>query len=170
MAMYLDVMAPAIAGESQSPNQKWNQKIQLETMNYTISQTPSGSVGTGMVAGGARFGAMTITKVMDKSTPLLWSYLCSGDPLSNMAIRVSRAGSAGGPFEAETYLMENVIVSSYHTSGAPGAGGLPEETWSLAFTKITETYQSVDPKGALQPPQQSGFDVGAGTEYRSPAA
>jgi len=168
MAMYLDVTS--IAGESQSPNQKWNQKIEIESMQYSIEQTSSGPIGTGMLAAGARFGAMSITKVMDKSTPLLWYKLCAGEPLSVVTIRVSRAGAAGGLFEAETYTMENVIVSSYSTSGTPGAGGLPLESWSFSFTRITETYRSVDDQGNLLPAQTAGYDVGSGTEFLSKAS
>jgi type VI protein secretion system component Hcp len=131
--------------------------------------------GSGLVASGAIFGPMQISKVMDKSTPLLWSKLCAGEPITMVTIRVSRPGAnplgpAGGLFEAEKYILENVIVTSYHTSGSPGPGGLPMESWSLAFTAITEVYRTVDAKGNLVAAQTQGWDVSANLIHTAPGS
>src|ERR1035438_5252200 len=137
MSMYLDVVG--ILGESISPKvPNWNQKIDDNSMGYDVSQKTSLEAGSGLVSGGAIFGPMQITKVMDKSTPHLWAKLCKGEPIPTVTIRVSRPGAdplgaAGGLFEAENYILQNVVVTSYHTSGSPGPGGLPMESWSLAF-------------------------------------
>ena len=166
MSMYLDVTS--IEGESKSPVPNWNKKIDNNSMGYDVSQRTSLEAGSGLISGGAIFGPMQISKVMDKSTPLLWAKLCGGEPIDLVVIRVSRPGAnaigpAGGLFEAENYSMKNVIVTSYHTSGTPGPGGLPMENWSLAFTAITENYRTVDAKGNLQPPQSAGWDIGSNT-------
>ena|ERR1017187_317307 len=167
MSMYLDAQTPKIEGESQSPNPDWNMKIEIQSMHYSISNPPSPDMGSGLISAGATVSHMDITKVMDYSTPMLWYYLCSGIPLPLMTIRVSRPGAKGGKdgglFEAESYIMENVIVNHYSTSGQPGAGGLPSESWMFSFTKITEKYQTVDGNGTLQPMQPAGFDFGLGT-------
>jgi type VI secretion system secreted protein Hcp len=162
MSMYLDVIG--IAGESASPVANWNTKIDDQSMGYDVSQKTSLEAGSGLVASGAIFGPMQISKVMDKSTPILWAKLCAGEPIPSVTIRISRPGAdplgaAGGLFEAENYIMQNVIVTSYHTSGAPGPGGLPMESWSLAFTAITENYRVVDPQGNIQPTQTQGWDI-----------
>src|ERR1035438_9516673 len=130
MSMFLDVVS--ISGESQSPVGNWNQKIDQQSMGYDVSQRTSLEAGSGLVSSGAIFGPMQVSKVMDKSTPLLWAKLCAGEPIDLVVIRVSRPGAnplgpAGGLFEAEKYILENVIVTSYHTSGSPGPGGLPVE-------------------------------------------
>ncbi len=165
MAMYLDI--PGILGESQSPNLNWNQKIEIQTMNYSISQNASVQAGGGMIASGANFSYMTFTKAMDKSTTLLFGMLAGGRPITQAIIRVVRAGGAatgstGGLYEAETYTMTNVIVSNYHTTGVPGPGGLPMENWAFSFTSMVEVYQPVDNLGALQPAQQEKYDVAGG--------
>jgi type VI secretion system Hcp family effector len=162
MSMFLDVVS--VAGESQSPVPNWNTKIDQQSMGYDVSQKTSLDAGSGLVASGAIFGPMQVTKAMDKSTPILWAKLCAGEPIPSVTIRVSRPGAdplgqAGGLFEAENYIMQNVIVTSYHTSGSPGPGGLPLESWSLAFTAITENYRIVDPAGNIQPTQTSGWDI-----------
>ena len=173
MSMYLDVVS--IAGESMSPVPNWNQKIDDNSMGYDVSQKTSLEAGSGLVASGAIFGPMQISKVMDKSTPLLWSKLCAGEPIATVTIRVSRPGAnaigpAGGLFEAEKYILENVIVTSYHTSGSPGPGGLPMESWSLAFTAITEVYRTVDAQGNLQAAQTQGWDVSSNRTRTAPGS
>jgi type VI secretion system Hcp family effector len=168
MSMYLDVVNPKIEGESSSTvTSDWNKKILIESMDFSVSQQASKS-NTGLVASGSQVGPLSIRKQMDKSTPQLFYHLASGTPLDTVLVRVSRTGTTGGPFEAETYVLENALVSSYHTSGIPGTGGLPEETWSLSFTKITERYQSVKPNSdVLDSPDAKGFDFGSGTQYTS---
>jgi type VI protein secretion system component Hcp len=168
MGKFLDIPNPNIQGESQSPNPNWNQKIQLDKMAYHIFQE-SGQPGSGGAnVSSAAIGNMTITKSMDRSTPLLFKQLGSQDPITTAYIRVSRLGlSSGGAtnkaeYEAETYTMTNVRVIHYSTSGSPGVSGLPAETWVLSFSAVTETYQTVDVTGALQPAQSVAFDVAQG--------
>ena len=169
MSMYLDVVG--ITGESinlKVPN--WNQKIDDNTMGYDVSQKTSLEAGSGLIAGGAIFSPMQISKVMDRSTPYLWAKLCAGEPIATVTIRVSRTGGASGLYEAEKYILENVIVTSYHTSGSPGPGGLPMESWSFAFTAITEVYRTVDVKGGFVAPQTAGWDVSANLARIGPGA
>jgi type VI protein secretion system component Hcp len=163
MSMYLDVMG--IVGESQSPVPNWNAKIDQQSMGYDVSQATSLEAGSGLTVKGAEFSQMQITKAMDISTPKLWAKLCTGEPTTTVTIRINRPGAdplgpAGGIFEAENYIMQNVIVTSYHTSGSPGPGGLPLESWSLAFTAITENYRVADPTGKISPVQTKGWDIG----------
>ncbi|MGA2116375.1 MAG: type VI secretion system tube protein Hcp [Bryobacteraceae bacterium] len=166
MAMYLDI--PNIPGESQSPNTNWNQKIEVQSAGYDLSQNASAQAGSGMIASAVTFSPMHVTKAMDKSTPLLFGKLAAGEPIATVTLRVSRPGGSGtgpqgGLFEAETYTMSNVIVTSYHTTGTPGPAGLPLESWTFAFTAMTENFQTVDASGNLQPPQTATYNIAGGT-------
>jgi type VI secretion system Hcp family effector len=170
MAMVMDIQG--VPGESSGKgpsgkvNTDWDQKIQIETMGYDISQRPTQSAGTGLASGGATVGSMMISKVMDKSTPYLFYQLCSGEPYQTVTIRVTRAGAKDktwdGLYEAETFILQNVIVSSYHTSGALSASGLPLESWSLSFIGISEKYQELTREGDKKPAQPMAFDFGRG--------
>jgi type VI secretion system Hcp family effector len=168
MALYLDIAN--FAGESESPNPNWKGKIEIFSMDYDIHQKASAQVGSGMVASAAEFHPMTITKVMDKSTPLLFAQLASGQMITTpVTIRNSRPGATavsgsatGGLYEAESYVLTNVTIKSYATSGTPGPGGLPLESWSFSFTAITENYQTVDASGNLKAPMSQSYDVAGG--------
>lgn len=159
MPMYLDIAS--IPGESQSPNANWSNKIEIQHWTYDVSLDHSMEAGTGVVASGARVGYMSFTKQMDVSTPLLFAQLCAGKTLTDAYIRVSQPGPSG-PYEAETYHMQWVVVSHYSTSGMPGSGNMPQEHWQLAFIAITETYQDVK-DGALAAATTNGFNFGTGT-------
>jgi type VI secretion system Hcp family effector len=164
--MYLDITG--IPGESKSPNANWNQKIEVLSAGYDLNQNASAQAGSGMIAAAVSFNPMHLTKAMDKSTPLLFGKLAGGEPIATVTLRVSRPGGSatgpqGGLFEAETYTMQNVIVTSYHTTGTPGPGGLPMESWTLAFTSMTENFQTVDALGNLQPAQTAGYNIAGGT-------
>ena len=158
MPMYLDIAS--IPGESQSPNSNWNNKIEVQYFIYSIAVDHSMEVGTGVVASGAQVGHFNITKVMDKSTPLLFAQLCLGQTLPDVYLRVSQPGPSG-PYEAEQYHMQWVVVSHYSTSGSPGMGSLPQENWRLSFIAMTETFQDVK-DGALVGAVTKGFDFGKG--------
>ncbi|MBZ5604873.1 MAG: type VI secretion system tube protein Hcp [Acidobacteriia bacterium] len=167
MAMYLDVKNPPIVGESKSTNPNWSNKIEVDSMRWDVSQATSQQRGKGLVSSGARVGQLSITKTMDQSTPVLWYHLAAGIPIDQMILRVNKPGAKGGAygglFEGETKDFQNVIVSSYQTSGAAGAGGLPMEHWTFSFTRVKLTTQDVDPQGNLLPAKTKGFDFGLGS-------
>jgi type VI secretion system secreted protein Hcp len=141
MAHFLDI--PGIPGESSHDlNANWNQKIQIETINYDASQRASIQTGTGLTAAGASMSHISITKAMDKSTPFLFFNLCAGIPIPKMTLRRTRSSGAEGVYEDLTIDLSNVLVTSYHTSGERGGSNIPMESISLSVGAITETYDN----------------------------
>lgn len=179
MAVYLDI--PGVIGESLSNCSNWNCKIEvMNSQTPAISTSASMQTGTGTASGGANVGHLYITKTMDRSTPLLFNYLCTANPIKVMYLRVSSAGAPStaastfnGYFESETYTLGNVIVSSYNTTGDPGAGALPIENWTFSATMIAETWVEVkvlpDGSSQLSGAFTHGFDFGANTPWTPPA-
>ena len=164
MPIYLDI--PGIPGESapNASNPNWQNKIDVKNWSTSVTLDTSMEVGTGLVSSGSRAGHFHFTKTMDKSTPLLFANLCSGDIIPKITIRETQAGAQGGTFEGETYVLENVIVSHYTTSGSQGMGGMPEEHWSFAYTKRTDTYQTTDEQGNKAAAVTVGFDFAQGVQ------
>jgi len=164
--MYLDFLGN-IPGESASPYGDWNEKVEIQHMAYSIHVSTSMEAGTGLASGGATVSALQVTKVMDKSTPLLFYHLCAGIPIDKMMIRGARQGSMGaamaGHYEAETYTFEKVVVAGYQISGNVGMGGLPTEAWTFSFSKVSESFRDLDPAGKLKPALTAGYDFSEGT-------
>jgi type VI secretion system Hcp family effector len=103
---YLDI--PGIPGESlHDTNQNWNNKIQINHFTYDISQRASLGTGSGLVASGASMSHLSFTKTMDKSTPMLWFKLCSGEPIPKVIFRKTQAGGVEGVYEIHTLECES---------------------------------------------------------------
>jgi len=158
--VYLDI--PGIEGEStHSQNQNWNKKIQVSHFSYDVAQRANLKTGTGLVAAGASMSHITFTKTMDRSTPFMWYYLCSGKPIPKVTFRITQAGGDEGVYEIHTLDCEQVLVTHYSTSGARGAGAMPSENWSFSVGKLTENYDSRE-KGAPKGKVTYGFDFAQG--------
>ena len=157
MAILLDIQG--IPGESvHDTHPEWNLKIQISSTSYDVSQRASVQTGTGLVAAGASMSNISITKTMDKSTPLLFGKLTAAEPIDQMFLRFTRAGGAQGVYEVLTVQLDNVLVTSYHTSGQRGGGGMPTESLSFSVGSIKETYDIRDERGMAQSKQTGGYD------------
>ena len=80
---------------------------------------------------------VTVTKSMDKATPLLVQESVIGTKGKKVILHLVRTG---GDAEEEymTYTLENCLISSYSVSGSDG--GEAGETLSLSFTSIETAY------------------------------
>jgi type VI secretion system secreted protein Hcp len=72
---------------------------------------------------------ITITKTVDKASPLLAMSATSGKHYGSVMLQVRKAG--GQPIN---YVLSDVTISKY---GHSGGGDRPQESLSLNFTKIT---------------------------------
>ena len=108
------------------------------------SSNPLSSRGTSSLAsrgsgGGARSGPaeiqeITITKVVDQSSPDLASACSTGDHLSEVTLEF--AGTTGGNERGYTsYELVNAVIESFHT-GSTGREGQPTETVTISFDEI----------------------------------
>jgi type VI secretion system secreted protein Hcp len=156
MAADIFLKIDGIQGESKDDKHK--NEIELLAWSWAQTQTGSASSGGGMGAGKVEMHDITFTKQVDKATPKLISSCAKGDhiPKAEMVMR-----KAGG--EQKEYLkinLEDVMVSSYSTSGS-GGGDTPTENISLTFGKITVEYFEQDNKGTMTSAGKAGWDVKA---------
>jgi len=98
---------------------------------------------------------ISITKISDKSSSDLMQASASGQHIKSAKLFVRKQG--GDQQEYLTYELENVLVSSFSTSGHGSSSGRPMESLSLNFTKITFEWMDASGKpknlGAGQTPQ-----------------
>jgi type VI secretion system secreted protein Hcp len=143
-----------IKGESKDKTHK--DEIELLAWNLAVTQTGSAGRGGGSGTGKVEMGDISFTKNIDKSSTKLFISCAKGDhiPKAEMAMR-----KAGG--EQKEYLkisLDDVMVSSYSTSGASG-GESPMENVSLTFGKISIEYFEQDNKGSVTSAGKVGWDV-----------
>jgi type VI secretion system secreted protein Hcp len=156
--------------------------IEIASLSYDVSQMATQSSGSGLVAGGASLSHISFSKEMDKSTPLLFYKLCAGETIDEVTFVFVRAGAAGqvnidpptpvgqkhpvppNPNMSKgnyVYLMvvcRDVLVTSYHTSGAYGPGNRPLENISMSVAMLTEDYVDVDSKGMKKANVHDGYN------------
>lgn len=156
MAADIFLKIDGIKGESKDDKHK--DEIELLAWSWAQTQTGSAGRGGGMGTGKVEVHDISFTKNLDKATPKLMLACASGNhiPKAEMVMR-----KAGG--EQKEYLkieLEDVMVSSYSTSGS-GGGDSPTENVSLNFGKITVEYFEQDNKGTMTSAGKHIHDVKA---------
>jgi len=140
-----------IPGESTDDKHKeW-----IEVLSYSsgVSQMSAGDRSTGGAAAGGRCNHQdfSIVKELDKTSPTIDLFCCNGNHIKKVAVELCRA--TGDKTKYMEYLMEDVIISSVSVGG--GGGGLPTESVTFNYGKITWNYIQTDhetgaPKGNIQ--------------------
>ena len=107
---------------------------------------------SGQATGVRQHKPVVFTKLMDKSSPLLWQALCSGEQL-NIECCYFRTAQAGG---MEKYFSvkwsEALLVDGkayYPLAISPDNAAIPHlEDWSFSYKKIEWTHEIAGTSGA----------------------
>ncbi|MGA9286620.1 MAG: type VI secretion system tube protein Hcp [Solirubrobacteraceae bacterium] len=132
-----------IEGESTTKDHKGEISIDSFSVSAQGAQG-AGSQSSGAGAGKVSIQSFSITKTLDKSSPLLFQAAATGRHLKDAVL--SFAHKAGG--KEQTYLkfdFQNVLISSVQ-DGSSG-GGQPTEQVTFAFQKVQESF--VEPNGKV---------------------
>jgi len=146
------VKIEGIPGEATDADHKdW---IEAISFNHSITQPASAtasSAGGGTTAR-AEHQDYTITKYVDKASPLLYQYCSSGKHIDKVTIDMMRA-SGDSRVKYMEVVMEQVIIS--HVS--PGAGSeFPVEGVSFNYADIKWTYSQQKRKDGSAAGQTKG--------------
>jgi type VI secretion system secreted protein Hcp len=133
--------------------QKW---IELHSFQWGVSR----NIGTAARSMHGRehsepsLSEVTVTKATDAATPKLFLDAVAGKLDNKVTIKFTTTIKA----KVETFLtyeLENTGLSHYSLSSG---GDNPMESLALNFTKITETYNAMDP-GRSGSPESVGYDL-----------
>lgn len=132
-----------IEGESTQKDHKG--EIQIDSFAVSAQGAQgAGSQSSGAGAGKVNIQSFSITKTLDKSSPVLFQAAATGKHFKDAVL--SFAHKAGG--KEQTYLkfdFQNVLISSVQ-DGSSG-GGQPTEQVTFAFQKVQESF--VEPNGKV---------------------
>lgn len=139
MALDTFMKLDGIPGESTDDAHKdW---IELLTWSNAVSQPASSTASSsgGGTAERVNHSDFSVTKLMDKASPKLYEFCCTGKPLKEVIVECCRAG--GDKMKYLEVKMQNVIVSSVAPSAvASGDSSYPEESVSFNYGSIVYTY------------------------------
>jgi len=134
-----------IKGESTDKIHKG--EIQVDSFSLSAQGGGQASAGGGGGAGKVSIQSFSITKKLDKSSPLLFQAAASGQHFKDAVLSFAR--KAGG--EQKTYLkfeFQGILISSVQDGGASDKVA-PSEQVTFAFQKCKETFY--DSKGKVGP-------------------
>jgi type VI secretion system secreted protein Hcp len=160
MAVDMFLMLDGIKGESADDKHKG--EIDIESFSWGMSQTGSGHRSTGGGTGKVDVGDISIMKFVDKSSPSIMLACANGKHIPKGKITVRKAGE--NPLDYLTVDIENILISSYQTSGAEG-GDRVSESVSINFGKVKIEYWTQSEKGAKGENANFSWDVAKNVKF-----
>lgn len=101
------------------------------------------------------FSEINFSKMSDMSTPVLYAACTAGKKLGDAKIHIGR--NENGVFMSVIeYVLRDAMVSSISTSGG---GGIPMDSFSLNFTKITQDFTQQKPDSTKKGTANFGWDL-----------
>ena len=131
--------------KGESTDDKHKEWIEILSYNWGVSQMASASASSsgGGTTQRADLQDLSIVKLLDSATPLLFLACAKGEHIDEVKIELCRAG--GDKLTYMEYIMNNVIISSVSTGG--GGGGEPTESVTFNYGKIKLNYIKQQRKG-----------------------
>jgi len=137
------IQITGIDGEATDDTHKdW---IEVLSYSFSMADPGAGATGTTRRRGDVVLEDIVLVKEVDKSSPKLMEKCAKGEVIASLVIDVCRTGE-GGSTTYYKYELENVMVTSFHSSGSTEEG-VPVETVTLNFEEITVTYTEIDTMG-----------------------
>jgi type VI secretion system secreted protein Hcp len=137
--------------EGESDDAEHKNEIEVLSYSWGVTQAITGTVSSAGTFTGQRADhhPIHIQKYLDKSSPKAAQSCAAGEHHKSAVLTLCRAGGDKQPYME--YKLEDVLISSVQHGGS-GEGGVPTESWSLHYSKITQTYTQIGldgkPKGA----------------------
>lgn len=152
MAVDMFITIGDIKGESKDDKHK--DEIDVLAWSWGLSNSGNMQTGGGGGAGKANVQDLSFTKYMDKSSPNLAMYCCSGKHFDKALLTVRKAGDK--PLEYYKITLEDVLITSVSTGGSGGEDRLTENV-TLNFAKYKVSYQPQAKDGG---PDGGSIDAG----------
>lgn len=144
MAVDMFLKLEGCKGESQ--DKKHPDEIDVLAWSWGMSQSGTMHMGGGGGAGKVNVQDLSVTKWVDKSSPVLMQYCSIGKQFKEALLTVRKAGG-DDPLEYILITMKDVIVTSVSTGGSGGEDRLTENC-SLNFSQYKVEYQPQKPDGS----------------------
>jgi type VI secretion system secreted protein Hcp len=154
MAADMFLKLEGIKGES--TDSKHANEIEILSYSFGVTQTGTGSHGTGHGGGKAHVQDFQITHHTDAASPSLFAMCASGKHITKGTFIARKAG--GDQQEYLTVHLSDVLISSVQ-SGGSGGSDIPLEQVSLNFAKIEIDYKPQKADGTLGAGVKGGWDI-----------
>ena len=128
--------------DGESTDSKHKDWIEVLSYGWGVTQpTSAASTAGSATSARASFGDLSITKLLDKSTPKLFLACANGEHLKKVTLELCRAAGEDKAKYME-YIMEEVVVSNVSIGGS--GDELPVESVSFNYGNIKQNYYKTD--------------------------
>ena len=125
-----------------------NGLFEVEDFSFDIEQTLNiGSQSTGAGAGRVTFNPFSITRKIDKSSPLLFEMACSGTPFQTVCLGLRK--SSGGKMSGQIYLVFLFKLVAVKTISWSYDDESPKETCTFEYGGLQVHYTPQKPDGSM---------------------
>ncbi len=135
----IDMFAKLDGLEGESTDAAHHGWIDLVSFSHGMSAPAGSMTGGGRTAGKATADELTVTKAIDKTTPMLNRACCRGEHFRRLTLECAQ------PSDHRVFLVltfEDVLVTAVSASGTASAPeSRPMETVKFAFSRITWEYR-----------------------------
>jgi len=154
MAVDMFLKLDGIKGESQ--DHKHKDEIHIESFSWGMNQLGTHGAGGGGGAGKVSVHDISISKLVDKSSPELMLHCCNGKHIPSGLITVRKAGET--QLEYLKIKLTDLLISGVQAAGH--GSELLKESLTLNFAKFHVDYQPQGADGKAQGgPIMMGWDV-----------
>ena len=135
------------------------QWIAVDSLQWGVGRAISSVIGTAKdrEASKPSISEVSVTKLMDESSPLIFTEACVGKS-KPVQIHLVTTGTDSLDTYME-YSLEDCMVSGYSVSSG---GDRPSESVSLSFTKMEMKFIPYDDAGKATSPIPAGYDMALG--------
>jgi type VI secretion system secreted protein Hcp len=159
MAVDMFLKIDDVKGESSDDKHKG--EIDVLSWSWGATQSATTHMGTGGGSGKVNVQDLSLTKYVDKSTPVIFKYCCNGKHFKSALLTVRKAG--GTAVEYLKITMSDLIISAYTTGGSGGQDRVTENV-TLNFATVKMEYVPQKPDGSADASIPAGWDIAANKE------
>jgi type VI secretion system secreted protein Hcp len=146
--------------KSEATQAGYEGQIKLDSFSLGATNPVDMTAGGGRGAGQVEVSTFKVTKLTDKSSPVLFQACCLGKHFKDAVVTICKAGGAQEPYL--TYKFDTVFIADIQWQGG-GGDDTPSEDLELAFTKVEMTHKSQDAAGNVGEPIVASYDIGTAT-------
>jgi len=136
-------------------------EIDVQSWDWGMTQSGTTHIATGGGAGKVNIQDLTITKWVDKSSPTLMKYCCSGKHFPSAMLTLRKAGDK--PVEYYKVTMKKLLITSIQTGGSGGDDRL-SETVMFNFAKLKVDYTPQKEDGSAEATVTVGWNIATNKE------
>ena len=137
--MAVDLFLKLDGIESESKDDKHKKEIDVLAWSWGMSQSSHAGMGGGMSAGKVNIQDFSVTKYIDKASPLLMLNCSNGATIAKGTFTCRKAGGKTGAIEYLKIHLKELLITSVSTGGSGGEDKFTENV-TMAFDEVKVEY------------------------------